>query len=160
MQNSLSKLIKDTIETEAANLKALNEQESLIPRGEGKWCPREELGHLLDSAANNQQRFVRAALDGVYVGPKYQQDDWVRLHGYRDVSWAELCGFWASYNRRLADLAERIPESKLNALCKMGDDPEVTLGFLIRDYVIHLQHHVDLILKRPIVTVYPEIPGI
>src|SRR6202012_6160658 len=44
------------------------------PWREGGWTSKEIVGHLLDSASNNRQRFVRAAIAGAYVGPKYAQD--------------------------------------------------------------------------------------
>jgi len=35
-----------------------------LPWREGGWTRKQIVGHLLDSAANNRQRFVRAAIDG------------------------------------------------------------------------------------------------
>ncbi len=40
----------------------------------GGWTQKQIVGHLLDSAANNRQRFVRAMIDGQYAGPGYAQD--------------------------------------------------------------------------------------
>jgi hypothetical protein len=31
----------------------------------------------------------------------------------------------------------------------------VTLEFLIEDYVLHMQHHLDHILERNVITEYP-----
>ena len=53
-----------------------------VPWREGGWTRKQIVGHLLDSAANNRQRFVRAAIDGQYSGPGYAQDAWVAAHGY------------------------------------------------------------------------------
>jgi hypothetical protein len=47
------------------------------PWREGGWTRKQILGHLLDSAANNRQRFVRAATEGSLHRPKYAQDAWV-----------------------------------------------------------------------------------
>ena len=41
-----------------------------VPWRVGGWTRKQILGHLLDSAANNRQRFVRAAIDGTYAGPE------------------------------------------------------------------------------------------
>jgi len=49
---------------------------------------------LLDSAANNRQRFVRAAIDGQYAGPGYEQGAWVAAHGYSDKPWDTLLRWW------------------------------------------------------------------
>lgn len=155
MAAKLSNLIRGTIEAELPNLRALTEECASIPRGAGKWCPKEELGHLIDSAANNHQRFVRAALDGEFRGPSYAQDEWVRLHGYREMPWDAIVTFWHRYNLLLAEVAARIPEERLPAPCFIGGAPPVTLQFVIEDYVLHMRHHLDQLLRRATVTAYP-----
>jgi hypothetical protein len=37
----------------------------------------------------------------------------------------------------------------------IGDSAPVTLRFLIEDYVLHMQHHLDHILRRDNLTQYP-----
>jgi len=103
------------------------------------------LGHLLDSALNNHNRFVRAALDGEYRGPNYEQEPWVELHGYRDADWNELLQTWQIMNRRLAGLVARIPAGRYASMCVIGNGPPVTLQFLIEDYLSHLNHHIEQI---------------
>src|SRR3982750_177874 len=68
----------------------VSEQESQRSFREGGWSRKEILGHLIDSALNNHQRFVRAALDGSYEGPSYQQEGWVAMHGYKCMAWRVL----------------------------------------------------------------------
>ena len=121
----------------------------------GQWSKKEELGHLIDSAANNHVRFVRTALEPDFRGPGYAQDDWVRLHGYQEAPWLELIDFWQRYNALLARVVRRIPEDRLAALCAVGDSPQITLRFLIEDYVLHMRHHLDHILQRETITQYP-----
>src|SRR5579863_9470395 len=104
MPQDLSLLLAQTIERELPNIRELTEDRASIPRAAGKWCPKEELGHLIDSASNNHIRFVRAALEPEFHGSGYAQDDWVRLHGYRDLSWALLVDVWSQYNLLLAAL--------------------------------------------------------
>ena len=60
----------------------------------GGWTRKQIVGHLLDSAANNRQRFVRATADGRYAGPKYAQDAWVAAHGYSEQRWETLLRWW------------------------------------------------------------------
>jgi len=155
MAQELSRLIRQTIDRELPHLRGLSEERASIPRGAGKWCPKEELGHLIDSASNNHQRFVRAALGPEFRGPSYAQDDWVRIHGYRDMPWETLAGFWHQYNLLLAELVARIPESRLQAPCFIGDGAPVPLAFVIQDYVLHMRHHIDQLLRRETVTTYP-----
>jgi len=107
----------------------------------GGWTRKQIVGHLLDSAANNHQRFVRAAIDGQYAGPGYAQDAWVAAHGYGDESWETLLRWWQAEHEILAAVVERIPEERLEAKCVVGDDAPVTLRFLIEDYLNHQRGH-------------------
>jgi hypothetical protein len=107
----------------------------------GGWTRKQIVGHLLDSAANNRQRFVRAAIDGQYAGPGYAQDAWVAAHGYGDESWETLLRWWQAEHEILAAVVERIPEERLEAKCVVGDDAPVTLRFLIEDYLNHQRGH-------------------
>jgi len=107
----------------------------------GRWTRKQIVGHLLDSAANNRQRFVRAATDGRYVGPKYAQDAWVAAHGYAEQDWEALLRWWQTEHEMLAAIVDRIPEERLSAECVVGDNEPVTLRFLIEDYIVHQQWH-------------------
>lgn len=125
------------------------------PSGAG-WSRREELGHLVDSAVNNHARIVRAALAPSYTGPGYEADLWVAVHGYAGTPWPDLVEAWRAHNAVLVPLVAGIPDAKLATPCTVGEDAPVTLGFLIDDYVLHMRHHLDQILRRPVVTKYPR----
>ncbi|MGA2648972.1 MAG: DinB family protein [Terracidiphilus sp.] len=112
-----------------------------IPWHEGGWTRKQILGHLLDSAANNRQRFVRAATEGSYSGPKYAQDAWVAAHGYVSIPWDTLVRWWQAEHEILAAIMDRIPEELLGATCVVGEDEPVTLRFLIEDYLAHQRWH-------------------
>ena len=155
MAQHLSSFLKQTIEGEIPNLRALNDERASVPRGVGKWCPKEELGHLIDSASNNHIRFVNGAIQPEYRGPSYAQEDWVRLHGYREMPWEAIVNFWYQYNQLLAVVIANIPEDRLQTKCLIAQGPEVTLGFVIEDYILHMQHHIDQLLRREKVTQYP-----
>ncbi|MGA3212428.1 MAG: DinB family protein [Terriglobales bacterium] len=155
MAHSLSLLLTTTIERELPNLRSLTEERAAIERGPGKWSPKEELGHLIDSAANNHIRFVQSATESEFRGPGYRQDDWVRLHGYRNMQWKQIMDFWFRYNVLLAGLLDRIPDGRLEAPCFIGTNPAVTLRFVIEDYIFHMQHHIDQLLGRETITPYP-----
>lgn len=112
----------------------------------GGWNRKEELGHLLDSAANNRLRFVRGALHGESRDPGYEQNAWVLLHNYDALEPAMLVNAWQYENLLLAHLIEQIPAGSLDAPCHIREAAPVTLRFVIEDYVRHLQHHLDHIL--------------
>jgi hypothetical protein len=114
---------------------------------EGGWSRKEILGHLIDSALNNHQRFVRASLDGSYEGPPYAQEGWVAMHGYESMNWDTLLEHWRWQNELLAEVVERIPEERSDAPCRVGDGDPVTLRFLVEDYLSHLHQHVGQIVQ-------------
>jgi DinB superfamily len=155
MARDLSLFLAQTVKRELPHLQELTEERACIARAPGKWCPKEELGHLMDSAVNNHIRFVRGALEAEFRGPGYSQDDWVRLHDYKGMQWDTIVIAWFQHNLLLAALVNRIPEGRLGTPCFIGANPAVTLGFMIEDYVLHMQHHIDQLLGREIVTQYP-----
>jgi hypothetical protein len=156
MPQDLSLLLAQPVERELPSLRDVSEERASLARAPGKWSAKEELGHLIDSAANNHIRFVRAAIDGEFRGPGYAQDDWVRLHDYSGIPWETIVNVWFQYNTLLARLVDRIPEERLDALCFIGTSPAVTLRFVIEDYVLHMQHHIDQLLCREVITQYPS----
>ena len=156
MPHDLSPPLTHLIEDELPALRALTEAEAEIrPGGETTWSPKEELGHLIDSAANNHVRFVRALFEPEFRGPSYAQDDWVRAHRYQEMPWLTIVEFWFHYNRFIAELLKQVPEEKLLTVCYVGSGAGVSLQFLVEDYVLHMQHHVDHLLRREVVTRYP-----
>ncbi len=133
---------RERIESVHQLLLNVSDGDSRRPLREGGWSRGEILGHLIDSALNNHQRFVRAALDGSYEGPSYQQEGWVAMHGYGSMPWHVLLKHWHLQNELLCEVVERIPEARSDALCRVGNDAPVTLRFLVEDYLNHLDHHV------------------
>src|SRR5450756_1568871 len=98
----LSALI-DGLPARLTNLSADQVQRKASP---SKWSLKEELGHLLDSAANNHQRIVRAQLEDKPAMPGYDGDQWVALHRYQERDWSSLIAIWADLNRQLLAAAE------------------------------------------------------
>ena len=156
MPESLASTLNNVISTELAELRKLPDVTAECKPSTAAWSPQEELGHLIDSAINNHVRFMRAAIEPRMEGPSYMQEEWVNLHGYQDWPWAEVIAAWDSQNRQLAEVIRRIPDAVLNTMCAIGNDKPVTLHFLIEDYVVHMQHHLDHLLGREKVTPYPQ----
>jgi hypothetical protein len=156
MPAELAQSLERTVAFEAVNLSALTDEQAAVrPAGTDSWSPKQELGHLIDSAVNNHLRFIRASLEGEYSGPGYDQGGWVRAHGYHDWPWQNLIDAWRQHNVVLVQVITRIPEDRLPAPCVIGHATPVTLRFVIEDYILHMQHHLDHILHRDKITQYP-----
>lgn len=123
-------------------LAGLSEVETSERPAPGKWSKREVLGHLIDSASNNHQRFVRAALDGKLAFPGYDQNGLVELERFQDADWKALVELWTSYNKFLAHVIRNLPDQSFEVTCAIGNNQPVTLGYLCSDYVVHLKHHL------------------
>ena len=147
---------RDTILNATARLKNITEEQSRRATSEDNWAPIQILGHLVDSAANNHQRFVRGQFTDDLVFPGYEQDRWVSSQKYRDESWPDLIQLWSAYNLHLLHVVSVIPEDVLTkarenhsldqiAFNSVDRNTPATLEYLIRDYVVHLRHHLDQI---------------
>ena len=113
-----------------------------------RWSIQEVVGHLVDSAANNQQRFIRAQHVDQFVFPKYEQNEWVMSQRYNETPWPELIELWKLYNRHLAHVIRNVPAEALSVQCRIGEGEPVTLRFIIEDYLRHLKHHLQKIAER------------
>jgi hypothetical protein len=135
------------LEQSSIALAEISESDSKKKSAPEKWSKIEILGHLIDSAVNNHQRFVRAQLSKELRIPGYEQQVWVATQRYQGEPWANLIQLWKSYNLHLLHVISTIPENALGNYCIIGDNKPVTLEFVIEDYVRHLRHHLEQILE-------------
>ena len=149
----------NTIDASMPRLTALAEEPSGIRPASGKWSPREIIGHLIDSASNNHQRFLRARFQDDLVFAGYAQDEWVAAQRYQDAPWSDLLTLWAAFNRHLAHVMATTPaDVRLKSHTRhnlherayrpMPADQPATLDYFMEDYVLHLQHHLRQIVVR------------
>lgn len=112
-----------------------------------KWSKKEILGHLVDSATNNHQRFIRAQFEEM---PKilYDQDSWNQYSFYNEADVEQLIAFWAQYNLHLVALVRRIPYQNLQRCCRFEAESPISLELIFIDYVSHLEHHLKQILNN------------
>ena len=140
--DTIAAALRDRVTTTVPRLRALPEAEVSNKPSAERWSKKEILGHLIDSASNNHQRFVRAQLSGTLSFPGYEQEGWARCQGYAAADWSLLIDLWAAYNRHLAEVIARLPVAARSVECRIGDQEPVSLAWLIEDYIRHLDHHL------------------
>jgi hypothetical protein len=152
--------LRDAVNEAAPILRQMSEERSRVRPAPGKWCPREIIGHLVDSASNNHQRFVRAQFQDDLIFPGYAQDAWVTLQQYRDAPWEELIVLWSTFNLHIARVMDFVPKDERmrsrahHNLDEIASNPvprdkPATLDYFMCDYVAHLKHHLAQIGIRP-----------
>jgi DinB superfamily len=145
----LSEKLARVVQSAEAILRKVPDAESTTPVLKGGWSRKQVIGHLIDSASNNHQRFVRASLQGSLEFPGYEQDGCVRVQDVQDAPWPLLLALWKNYNLYLAHVIAHLPPSQLKAQCRIGDHEPVTLQFIAEDYLRHLLHHLGQIGAAP-----------
>ena len=161
-QNNIESFLQDfreTILSAATRLHELEARTNSSSHPAREWTAKEILGHLIDSAANNHQRFVRAQLMDDLVFPGYEQNSWVELQNYNDESWLDLIQLWSLYNLHIIHVITQIPETVLTAPRKNHNLDQIawkpvdrsqpaTLLYFVNDYLGHLKHHLNQIYDR------------
>jgi hypothetical protein len=146
-----------TVTRSAERMLAISDRDASVPRAPGKWSRKEIVGHLIDSAANNHARFVRAQSSDDLMFAGYDQEAWVRLQRYIDRRWEELVALWRDYNLHLASVMRAADGRAVDrprtrhtldtiAFVSVPAGEAATLAYLMRDYVAHLEHHVRQVL--------------
>jgi len=109
---------------------------------DGSWSLKEILGHLIDSAANNHNRFVRLIQGNLESFPTYKAADWVSSQSYQDADWDNLRALWRVYNRHLLHVVAGLPEDSLKNEWILEEDVGADLEWLVQDYYEHMAHHI------------------
>lgn len=139
--NQLAHDLKAAVEDVLPVLRAITEEQASTPPPKGGWTRKEILGHLIDSAANNHQRFVRLQFETDLRLPGYQQDNWVGSQHYQKRAWADLVTLWSAYNLHLAHVVSAMDPAALGNGWH-GPSGYLTLEEIAVDYPRHMQHHL------------------
>lgn len=149
MADTFSSTILNIVQRERGRLLAMKEKDVVGKSSPDKWSKKQILGHLIDSASNNHQRFVRGQFTDTLVFPGYTQREWVESQNYTGENWQQLVELWSAYNLHLAHVIAHIPTGKLSVHCKIGEDNPMTLEAVIADYIRHLEHHLSQLAAAP-----------
>jgi len=111
-----------------------------------KWSKKEIMGHLIDSAHVNHDRFVRIQIEPEPV-IVYEQDRWVEIQAYQDQDTTMIIRDWKWANLKLVTIIHSIPVNNLNLTMKDREGKSFSLSFLIEDYITHHLHHLKQVIK-------------
>jgi len=157
-------LLGSLVESLPARLAAISSEDAGRRPAPDRWSIKEELGHLIDSAANNHRRIVLAQIEESPALPNYDGDRWVKLHDYQNRDWQNLIELWSVLNNQLLAAASSASDKDWARTCTIGESDALTLRFVFDDYVDHMLGHLKHIggdtdkLSAP-ATVYPEKPA-
>lgn len=115
-----------------------------------KWSKKEILGHLCDSGTVNHKRFVDILTSKEAITLSgYNQDLWVHTHNYQQsFSSNEILKLWEANNIQIIRLLNNVKNEQWQLTCKLEDQQEVTLEWLVTDYIDHMNHHLNQIFKK------------
>lgn len=136
--------IEDAIEEAFKELQSLSEEVVNKRPTPSDWSAKEVVGHLIDSASNNHQRFVRLQITDGLAFPEYGPDNdaWVKIQKYQEASWDDLLDLWQGLNRHLARIIRDVNDKCIDHIWVVDEDNSITLGELMIDYERHLKVHI------------------
>jgi hypothetical protein len=148
MLQSVADELRTIVREATPRLNVITELSGGSKPSEERWSKKQIIGHLIDSAGNNHQRFVRSQLVNPLQLEGYEQERWVVTQRYQDESWKDLITLWGAFNIHLAHLIASVPAEKLGNTVQLGPGDPVTLEFLMKDYLRHLKHHLGQVLEK------------
>jgi len=137
-------------------LNSANDQFTEIPQEQwshkpkpDKWSKKEILGHLVDSAIHNLQRFNEIVFqEKPYTVRPYDQDNLVAANGYQERDLEEVIGLWLALNSQIDYIMNKQNPQTLRHPVITPEGQLKDLQWLMDDYVVHLRHHLSQILNH------------
>lgn len=148
--NRLASDIEKTVNEVCQQLRSLPDETIEGRSSPGDWSVKEIVGHLIDSASNNHQRFVRLQVADGLVLPDYSQDNdaWVSIQSYQGAPWDELLALWRYFNLHIARVIRIVNAECIDHVWVVDENTSVTHGELMIDYLRHLKDHLQQISER------------
>lgn len=138
--------LRQTIAFLRPHLENISDENATVKPAPHKWSKKEIIGHLIDSACNNQQKFVRTMAQPHLDLVGYAQDFWVDVQRYNAYDWGNLVRLWSIYNEHIAHIIESVNPEKLSNTISIDGSQPFTLQFVMQDYVEHIKHHMKAVL--------------
>jgi hypothetical protein len=140
---------EQVLATAPRRLVEISELEAVRKPRPDRWSRKEILGHLIDSAGNSHQRWVRAQLTPLLEFPGYEQEPWVARQAYVTEPWADLVNLWLLFNRHMLHVLKAMPPEVLSHQVAIGGKPPLPLSDWLVDYVSHMEKHLAQIFSVP-----------
>ena len=141
--------LNEKIETYYPILKEINDADFSMKSSPEKWSKKEELGHLIDSAQNNIQRFIRVQCEeNVHI--LYHPDNWVLMNDYQNIELKKLVELWYLLNQQIISILQKMPKEKQETLMSYSKDASIkdSTLFIAEDYLKHMEHHLESITSK------------
>ena len=149
--------LRNILEHTTPRLETLDTEDWQQRAAPDKWSKQEILGHLIDSAYHNHLRFVYAPRMPNLVFDGYPQPYLVSANRYQQREPGELIRTWEQANLNMAYMLEGLPVEVINrettdhnfhTLCmyKIDEGAPSSLGYLVWDYLAHMEHHLIQLL--------------
>lgn len=149
--NNIAKEIGETIEIFRNDFSELDERITSLRISQDKWTLKEIIGHLIDSASNNHQRFIRLQLSEVLEFPDYGGSEWLRIQKHQNMKFSELLSLFYYYNKLLINIILNMDEKCLENKWNINWDENstfITFEKLLNHYVNHMKSHLTHFRER------------
>jgi hypothetical protein len=149
--NGTAKQLEEIVEAFYLRYKDVNDAIASNKLSHDKWTLKEIMGHLIDSASNNHQRFVRMQIKDKLDFPDYDNEVWLGIGSYNTMPFSDLLNLFRYYNRLIGHIIRHIHEKSLSNTWRIpidGVPKNITLEGLVRHYLEHIEGHIAHFRQR------------